>query len=92
MMVFPSLTGFKLFSGQGFHAPGHCDIDSIGIIYRSWLSMVLRQVYLGEISLKQMSRQDSAYARQTAGQTDNVYHNIIRPKVPSGVKRYAPYV
>ena len=58
--------------------------------------MVHIQVYLGEIRLKQMSRPDFANARQTSGQThrrtDNVYHNIKRSKVPSGVKRYAPYV
>ena len=26
-MVFLSLIGFKLLSGQEFYAPGHCDLD-----------------------------------------------------------------
>ena len=41
-------------SGQGFYAPGHCDLDlltpkSLGII--SW-PFIPQKVYLGEISLK----------------------------------------
>jgi len=55
--------------------------------------MVQRQINLGEISLKLMSGQNFANAGKTDGQTDrptdgrtaNMRHNVIRPKVTSGV-------
>jgi len=37
---------------------------SKGITYGSWLSMILRKLYLGEINLKVMSGQDFANAGQ----------------------------
>ena len=42
-------------------------LKSIGIIYWPWSSMIPRKVYLSEISLKLMSGQDFANARQTDG-------------------------
>jgi len=57
----------------------------IGIIYESWLFMIQRTFNLVcEIILKFMSGHDFVYAGQTDGRTDG-RHNIIRPKVPSGV-------
>jgi len=46
---------------------------SLGIIYGSWPSIIPRKVYLGETSLKLMSRQEFA----NAGQTHNERHDII---------------
>ena len=47
---------------------------SIGIIYGLWPSLIPRNVYLGEISLKSMSREDFANTgqvdRHTEGRTD----------------------
>ena len=47
---------------------------SIEIIYGSWSTLLPRNVYLGEISMKSMSGQDFAYAgqidRHTEGLTD----------------------
>jgi len=45
------------------------------------VTLIPRNVNLGEISFKLISVQDFA----NAGQTDNMSHNIIAPKVPSGV-------
>jgi len=97
IIMSQSLIGFKLLSRQGFYAQGHCDLEGltfdlpipkwIGIIYGSWPSMIPRRVCLCEISLKLMSREEIANAGhrlETDGQTDK-RHNIIRPKVPSGV-------
>ena len=68
---------------------------SIGIIYGSFPSMITRKANLSKISLKLISGQNFANAvltdgrtnewtkRQTDGRTDDIRHNIIRPKVPS---------
>jgi len=42
--------------------------------------VITKKVNLGEISLKIMSGQDLANAGQTEGPTNNMPHNIKRPK------------
>jgi len=56
---------------------------SIGIIYGSWPFMIPRKVHIGKIKL--MRGQNFANGGQTDGRTDDMCHNIIRPKIPSGV-------
>jgi len=58
-MVSLSLTGYKLLSGQGFDATGHCDLDLSPFdpkINRDHLWVMAnhetRKVYLREIKLK----------------------------------------
>jgi len=77
IMVSIWLIGFKLLSGQGFCAPGHCDLDlclltptSICIIYGSWSSIIQRKVDLCEVSLKLMSGQYFANAGRTDRRKD----------------------
>jgi len=51
-MMSLSIIGFEKLSGQGFYAPGHCDLDllptdtKIGVIYGPWPSIIPRNVYL----------------------------------------------
>jgi len=83
-MVSLSLICFKLLTGQGVYALNHFDLltpKSIGIIYGSWTSMILRKVNLGEIIFKLMSGQDFANTEQM----DGMHHNTIRPKVLWGI-------
>ena len=54
---------------------------SIGIIYGSWPSMISRRVDLGEISLKLMT----LLTPDRQAETDHKRHNIIGPKVTSGI-------
>jgi len=57
---------------------------SIGIMYGSWPSMILRKIYLGE---KIWSKWVDRTLLTPDRQPDDVRHNIIQQRVPLGVQK-----
>jgi len=58
-MIFLNLTGFKLISGQGFYAPGDCELESTDPIFNldgSSLTMTQIMVSLNVTCFKLLSR------------------------------------
>jgi len=94
IMVSLSLLGFKLLSGQGFYVEGHCDIDFWHFdpkINRDHLwVMAIHDTKNGKprwnkFEIKWANKTLLTPDRQTDRQKDDMRHNIIWPKVHSGV-------
>jgi len=94
-MVSLSLIGFKLMRGREFFAPCHCDLDlwptnpKINIDH-PWVMTIHDTIKaLPMWNNFEVNERTRLFLRRTNGktdgQTDDVRHNKIRSKVPSGV-------